>query len=271
MSKVIAEVAGDQYVELPLDLIYWTDPVRKEIRKEDIDAMATSFACHGQIKPIVVDWPDEEGRYEGVCGRLRYEAMRRFHERPILTRVHKFNSAREKREWQLAENLHRRNLTAIQKAEAYKELYESMREEYGGVHDKHIVSTIAKRQEDLTGEKPSESIIYDYVHVAELPEEVKEKITVDRNFGLEHGKQLLRLKDMPDKQLEIAEDFAREPMTVKQLKKKVNEALSPPPPKPSPVDTGLKFECPVCGETYVIVHVGEGKHRFERITVIESE
>lgn len=116
--KVIAEdVVGDRYLELPLELVYWKDPVRKDIRREDVDAMATSFTCHGQIEPIVVSGPDEEGRYEGVCGRLRYEAMRRFQGRPILARVHRFELALEKREWQLAENLHRRSLTALQRAE----------------------------------------------------------------------------------------------------------------------------------------------------------
>ncbi|MFQ6076647.1 MAG: ParB/RepB/Spo0J family partition protein, partial [Candidatus Bathyarchaeia archaeon] len=258
-------------LELPTELIYWKDPIRKDIRREDVDDMATSIMCHGQIQPIVVTGPDEEGKYEGVCGRLRYEAMKRFPGRPILARVHQFKSAREKREWQLAENLHRRGLTTLQRAEAYLELYESMREEFGGVHDKHIVSTIAKRQEELTGEKaPAERSIRKYIQVSkDLPEEVK-KTVIDDRFGIAHAEQLLRLKGMPEKQLDLAEEFAKEPMTVQKLKKRVDEILNPPEPKPSPIDTGLKFECPICGETYMIIHVDEGKHRFESVTVMES-
>lgn len=60
-------------------------------------------------------------------------------------------------------------------------------------------------------------------------------------------------------------------MTVRQLKKRVDEILSPPEPKPEPVDTGLKFECPVCGETYVIIHVDEGEHKLERAKVTKGE
>ena len=46
------------------------------------------------------------------------------------------------------------------------------------------------------------------MRIAKLPEKIKEIITVDRNFGIRHGIELLRLKDKPDKQLELAERFA---------------------------------------------------------------
>jgi hypothetical protein len=41
-AEVIAEVAGDQYLELPLELIYWKEPVRTAIKQEDIQNMAVS-------------------------------------------------------------------------------------------------------------------------------------------------------------------------------------------------------------------------------------
>lgn len=225
----------DQYVELQPNLIFWKDPIRKEIPAEDINSMATSFMMHGQIEPIVVEGPDQIGKYEGICGQMRYEAVKHFQGKPILARVHKFKHSREKREWQLAENLHRRDLTAMQRAEAYKELYDSMRAEYGGeVKDKNIVFTIAKRQEELTGEKPAERTVEKYIQVArELPEDVKKSVTGDA-FGIRHAEQLLRLKDVPDKQLELAEKFAEKPMTVHLLKRKVTKILSSPPP-PLPI------------------------------------
>ena len=48
------------------------------------------------------------------------------------------------------------------------------------------------------------------MEVAKLPDEVKNKILVDQNFGVEHGVQLLRLKDVPNTQLEVAEKFVQE-------------------------------------------------------------
>ncbi len=74
--------------------------------------------------------------------------------------------------------------------------------------DKHIVSTIAMMEEELTGEKKSEDAIYKYLQIVEeLPDEVKTKIGNVSNFGVGHAIQLLRLKDKPDKQLELVEEF----------------------------------------------------------------
>lgn len=271
-KAIVEDVVGDRYLELPLELIYWKDPVRKDIRKEDVDAMATSFACHGQIEPIVVSGPDEEGKYEGVCGRLRYEAMKRFQGRSILARVHKFGSAREKREWQLAENLHRRDLTAVQKADAFNELYESYKEELGGVHHKHIVSTMAKSLQEISGEKaPAERTLQQYIQVSkELPEKVKKTVT-GHAFGVRHALQLLRLKEKPEEQLKLAESYSHsdavgKPWTVQQMKKRVDETISPPGPKPSPIDTGMKITCPICNQDFMLIH--SEKHRLDPIKVI---
>lgn len=270
--KVIAEgVARDVYLEIPTDLIVWRNPIR-DINPEDVSNMAASFACHGQIMPIVVTGPDEEGKYEGVCGRLRYEAMKRFAGRAILARVRHFKDESERREWQLAENLHRRKLTEIQRDEATKELYELEKKKHSGVDDKHIVSAVATRIEGFTGEKPAERSVRQRLQIAsELPKEVKNAVTGHREFGIRHAVELLRLKEVPQKQLDLAEAFAEKPMSVQKLKKRVDEVISPSPPKPEPVDTGLKFECPVCNETYVIIHVDKERHRFDRITVMDSE
>jgi ParB family chromosome partitioning protein len=73
--------------------------------------MASSLRLHKQIEPIVVKPPDEDGKYEGVIGRLRYEGAKHAHLKTILARVRHFKSLREVREWQLVENLHRRQLT----------------------------------------------------------------------------------------------------------------------------------------------------------------
>lgn len=267
--KVIAEdVARDQYLELPLELIYWKDPIRKDIREEDVNALATSLTCHGQIEPIVVDYPNAEGLYEGVCGRMRCEAMRRLRGRPILARVHRFESKREKREWQLAENLHRRELTEIQRDEATKELYELEKERFPDAEDKDIVSTVTKRIEDLTGEKPAERSVRQRLQIAsELRKEVKNTVKVNRDFGIGHAIQLLRLRAMPDKQLELAREFAKKPMSIQKLKRRVDDILNPPPPKKE-IDTGFKFTCPVCNRDYLIIHTSPGdKHRFQEVRV----
>jgi len=214
----------------------------RDFTQEDIQRMAQSLRVHGQIQPIVVKPQNGEGLYEGVCGRLRYEGAKHAHIPEILARIHKFASESEVRAWELAENLHRRDLTAVQKAEGFKELYDSYRKELGGVKGKEIVSTIAQTQEDFDGEKPSEKTIYDYMHLCDLPNEVKEKIHINVNFGVAHGLELLRLKDKPNKQIELAEKFVEssikeDPLSVRELKKEIDEILNPPQ-EPGPLPEG---------------------------------
>jgi len=242
-TVIAKDVAGDQYLEIPLELIYWKDPIRKDILEKDVNDMATSFSCHGQIEPIVVTGPDEEGKYEGICGRLRYEAMKRFRNRPILARVHQFKSEREKIEWKLAENLHRRSLTFMQKVEAYRQLYEMHRDESGKVYGEQVVNSLAKRLEELTGEKQAEKTIYEYIRASYLPEKVREISERSENFGIGHATQLMRLKNHPDKQLEAAKKIVEEGLTVRKLKEFVDSIVEPEE-KSKPKEHAT---CPVCG------------------------
>lgn len=95
-------------------------------------------------------------------------------------------------------------------------------------------------------------------------EKKKEKIVV-YDFGLEHARQLLRLKDKPEAQLELTEKFLEKPMTVKKLKKQVDETLNPQPIKVrKEVDTGDVWECPICQKRFRLVHVDPAnKHKLE--------
>ena len=76
----------------------------------------------------------------------------------------------EKKAWQLAENLHRKELTAMQRAEAYKEIRESYEKELGGKYGEQIVTTITETQEKLTGEKKAELAKWSAINERGMPE-----------------------------------------------------------------------------------------------------
>jgi len=219
----------DEYKKVPLSLIVWKSSIR-EFTDEDVENMAASLRVHSQIEPIIVKPLNKQGLYEGVCGKLRFEGLKHAKIPNALTRIHKFKSEDEVLEWQLVENLHRKNLTTLQRAEAYKKLYDLRRKELGGVKDKSIVNGIAESIEKQTGEKKAEKTIYRYIQVAkELPKKLKAKIRIDTNFGMAHAIQFLRLKNKPEAQLELAEKLRHKPMTVKNLKKEVDLRLKPKP------------------------------------------
>ena len=113
----------DRFIEIALSDISWEDPIRDEINKEDIEDMAKSILASGQIHPIVME-EREPGKYNGVVGRLRYEATKRAGKSTILARIHSFIDESDKKAWQLIENVVRRGLNPIQVGEGYKKLHE---------------------------------------------------------------------------------------------------------------------------------------------------
>ena len=232
----------DDVKSLALPSVFWNSSMR-DFTSDDIQRMAQSLRVHGQIQPIVVKPMNGDGEYEGVCGRLRYEGAKYAHIAEVLARIHEFKCESDVRAWELAENLHRKDLTATQKAESYEELYESYKKELGGVKGKEIVSTIAQTQQDFSGEKQKEPTIWEYLRVArELPKEVKKKTMLEHSFGVKHALQLLRLKDEPEKQLEVTEKFVEssiqgKPISVVNFKKEIDEILNPPK-EPGPLPEG---------------------------------
>lgn len=235
MSEATVEngIATEEVKLVSTSLILWRTSIR-DFTSKDIENMASSIMVHGQIEPIVVKPADGEGFYEGVCGRLRYEGAKHAHRPEVLVRVHDFEDDGEVLEWQIVENLHRKDLTAIQRGEAYGQLYDLRRKELGGVKDKSIIAGMAESIEKQTGAKKADESIRRYIQVAkDIPEPVKKKIRNVTDFGIGHGIQLLRLKDKPKVQVELAEKFVQKSMTVQSLRREVNKIVKPPPPRVS--------------------------------------
>jgi len=196
------EMDTDELREILLEDIIWPDET--DITEDQIRDMALSLMVHGQIQPIVVTGPDEDGKYRGVVGRLRYEGMKeRWKDEPegktILARVRRFRDELELRMWQLAENLHRRQLPAMQKARQLKALYDLIRKERG---EKATVQTLAEAIEDMTGEKESMKTVQHYLSLTRLEPEVQEILTREK-WPLRWGLELLRIKT-PKSQVEAA-------------------------------------------------------------------
>lgn len=262
----------DEYKTVPLPLIMWKSPIR-DFAEEDIRDMATSLRIHGQIQPIVCKLPNSEGFYEGVCGRLRYEGAKHAHLPEVLVRTHEFESEEEVLEWQLAENLHRKELTALERAEAYDKLAELRKKRFP---EESVIKGIAMAVEELTGVKPAEQTVKKYLKISRkvkkktkemgnrLPHEKSSKL------GIRHLEQISRIED-EEKQAQLAGKSIERDWTVRKLKEEVDKELGLKAPPPEPIDTGMIFKCPICGETYTTIHVEEGKHKLQKIEVIESE
>ncbi|MFQ6095854.1 MAG: ParB/RepB/Spo0J family partition protein [Candidatus Bathyarchaeia archaeon] len=270
---------SDRVEEIPLNKIRWTTQPIRPVNVDHVRNLCKSLRIHGQLQEILVKPPNSEGIYEGVIGLQRFEAAKLAGLPTVRCRIHAFKSRDEERFAQLAENLHRLDLTAIERAEAYRELAEYYRNEMPEDSDKAIIKAIATGIEEQTGRKPpSEKTIHHYLQLSkELPQEVKQNLTGEtgKNFGVRHGLELLRLKDKPHEQKCLIEKFIEasiqgRPPTVRKWKQEVDAIVRPKgEPSPPVVSRDITFECPYCGAEYHPYYQGEEdephRHGLKRI------
>ena len=205
----MSTMSTDLHEEILLDKIFWPDST--DITQEQIHNMAASIRVHGQVEPIVVCPPDGKGMYRGVCGRLRYEGMKfgwqgSPQDKTILARVYAFKGDVEMRMWQLVENLHRRDITAMQRALQYRSLYTLLKKEHG---EEATVQTLVMAIEDCTGNKQSKETVKHYLSLTTLQPETQEALTGER-MPLRYGLELLRIED-PKRQVKAAKEIQQHP------------------------------------------------------------
>ena len=211
---------------VPVDKIVWRGALRR-FSNEEIQELAASFRVYGQLQPIMVR-PLKDGSFEGVFGYQRYLAARRAGLQSVLCIVKSLSDV-EVVEARLVENIHRKELTVLEKAEWIRQLVEFRKKRFG---EESVVSAVADSIEAYTGERPAEQTVRKYVEIASnLEKDAKTVLTGESEFGVRHAEQLLRLNDKPELQVEIAKEFAMSPMTVQKLKQRVDEALGVEKPK----------------------------------------
>lgn len=88
-------------------------PGRRKLVKADVDTLMASITRIGLMTPITVLPAGPDGKYPLVAGRHRHDACRRLGHETIEVRV--INSKVEAELWEIAENLHRADLTALQR------------------------------------------------------------------------------------------------------------------------------------------------------------
>ncbi len=190
--------AGEEFQHLPLDRIE-ANPFqpRVEFDQEAIDELADSIREKGVIQPVLVR-PQGPG-FQLVAGERRLRAARQagLSEIPVIIRE---ISDTESLELALIENIQRRDLTAIERARAYRQLME--RFDY----------TQADLARHLGQNRAS---IANTLRLLTLPEAVQGMVHEGR-ISPGHAKALLSLAPGTDVQ-EVAERAANMDWSVRQL------------------------------------------------------
>lgn len=106
---------GAQYSVIPLDMIEVKAQIREDFEDEEntLDDLAASIKARGVLQPILLR-PNSNG-YELIAGERRYRASKLAGLADIPAYIREMNDE-EADDAQLAENIHRKNLTQIEEA-----------------------------------------------------------------------------------------------------------------------------------------------------------
>lgn len=212
------EKRQSRVLEIPLTSIH-PDPKqpRKHFDPRKISELAQSIAEHGVIQPIGVrKHPDMPFQYIIGFGERRWRAATEAGLETIPGIVIPNNA--DKKAIALIENLHRSDLTALEKAMAIKEI---MVEEALSM--------------DAAGKKLGlgKTRVHQLLNILNLPEEMLASFC-KADLNENHARALLMLKKFPNAQKELFQDIMIDGMTGKQALAKAEKVLKDLPDK-SPI------------------------------------
>ncbi len=196
---------------------------RQEFDEDSLGTLAASIAEVGVLQPILVrPIGDEDGQpiYELIAGERRLRAAKRVG-LPAVPALVRDVSDLASMEQAVVENLHRKDLNALEEAAAYQQLLT----DFGLTHDQ-----LAKR----VGK--SRTTITNLLRLFQLPPPVQ-KLVRDGALAEGHARALLGLSDRP--QIEaMAARVVADGLSVRATEELVRTKLAPKPPAPRPAGTG---------------------------------
>ncbi len=197
-KKIVNETPKEEIVNISLDELR-SNPYqpRKVFDAEALQELSDSIKEHGVFQPIIVK-KSIKG-YEIIAGERRVKASRMAGLTEIPAIIRDFND-QEMMEIALLENLQRENLNAIEEANAYKKLQE----------------TLAVTQEELAKRLgKSRSHITNMIGILSLPQNIQDEISKN-NVSMGHARVLSKLSDESQQQ-ELLNKILKDGISVREL------------------------------------------------------
>lgn len=166
---------GDALHTLPLSSIRPNPYQARTVwNTEDLQELADSVKANGVIQPVIVR--PFQGGYQLIAGERRFRAAEMVGLEAIPAVVREVTDE-QLFEWSLVENIHRRDLNAIERAKAYQR--------YLGAFSLTQTEAAERLGEDR-------SVIANYLRLLDLPEELKQMLS-DGRLSMGHARAILAL------------------------------------------------------------------------------
>lgn len=196
---------GEEIIKVPLEKIE-SDPnqPRKSFSYSELEELINSIRIYGIIQPLIL-CPIREGRYQIIAGERRFRAAK-FLELETVPAIIREANKQQKLEIALLENIQRKDLNPIERAEAYFRLSEEF-----NLTQEEIANRLGK----------SRSSVANTLRLLSLPSEVQEAIR-DEKISEAHGKVLAGIDD-PEKQSQYLKRILGLDLSVKETEKMIKK------------------------------------------------
>ena len=176
-EKIITETPKEEIIKVKIDELR-SNPYqpRKVFDEKALEELASSIKEHGVFQPIIIK-KSIKG-YEIIAGERRVKASKLAGLKEIPAIVREF-SDNEMMEIALLENLQRENLSAIEEANAYKNLLESLK-----LTQEQLAERIGKSRSHITN----------MIGLLTLPKVTQDLIN-KKEISMGHARVLSKLKD----------------------------------------------------------------------------
>ncbi len=194
-------------VEIDLDLIEPNNfQPRTTFDEERLEQLAQSIRANGIIQPLLVR-RISPNKYQLVAGERRWRAAQRaeLHRVPCVVKEIPEDKMLE---LALIENIQRQELNAIEEAQAYKRLIETL-----GLTQEMVAQRVGRDRTFITN----------YLRLLRLPEDIQRMVETEQ-LSMGHARALLGV-DEPEIQRKLAKEVSEKGLSVRQTERAIRRIV----------------------------------------------
>jgi ParB family chromosome partitioning protein len=200
---------------------------RRDMHAEELEELTASVREHGVLQPLIVTPADSDGQYVLIAGERRLKAARLagLASVPVIVRP---ATDQQRLELAIIENVQRADLSALEEAEAYRQLAE----DFGLAHEE-IALKVGK----------SRAAVTNTLRLLKLPDSVKNAL-IEGRISEGHARALLALP-APEAQTAALRTVLAQELSVRQTEELVRKLSGERPagtPKPAAAPEVLELE-----------------------------
>src|SRR5215212_558237 len=198
---------SEEMVEIDLDLIEPNNfQPRTSFDEDRLEQLAQSIRANGIIQPLLVRRLFAD-KYQLVAGERRWRAAQRagLHRVPCVVKEIPEDKMLE---LALIENIQRQELNAIEEAQAYKRLIETL-----GLTQEMVAQRVGRDRTFVTN----------YLRLLRLPEDIQRMVEAEQ-ISMGHARALLGV-DEPEIQRKLAKEVSEKGLSVRQTERAIKRIV----------------------------------------------